>query len=173
MLRFFSQVQFEVVSEEEMAKLRRDFLANVYQPKRTTEEFSLKAYNAFLQSVQPEVEEFRKRQDIGAQWGRQRAEELDKEYRIELQHRHEEEEKKRAALVHHADAANEGREVRSPIIGNVWQVLTYVGETVKQGKWPPLVHVLLTLGRRHPSGAGIHEDRAGSEGTMQRQHHSS
>lgn len=82
MLRFFDQVQFEIVSEEELVTLRRDFKANIYHPKKITEEFSLKDYNKFLHSVNADVQLFQRKQELGALWGKQRAEELDKEYRI-------------------------------------------------------------------------------------------
>jgi urea carboxylase len=50
LLRFFDQIRFFPVSEEELVQIRRDFPAGRYRLKIEKGEFSLRDYNAFLRA---------------------------------------------------------------------------------------------------------------------------
>ena len=59
LLRFFDQIRFYPVSEQELLKMREDFVAGRFQLKIEESTFSLKDYNQYLQDNDREISEFR------------------------------------------------------------------------------------------------------------------
>jgi urea carboxylase len=58
-LRFFDQIRFYPVSKEELQELRRDILHGAFELKVEEADFNLIRYQAFLDSIQPEVASFK------------------------------------------------------------------------------------------------------------------
>ena len=55
LLRFFDQIRFYPVSEQELLKMREDFVAGRFQLKIEETTFSLKEYNQYLQTNDKEI----------------------------------------------------------------------------------------------------------------------
>ena len=121
LLRFFDQVRFYPVEEAELDQLRRDFREGRHKISITEEIFDLGQYNAFLDSIAPELEVFRARQKVAfdqevAHWAgsgtmAEAVEEAEPE----------------AAL----EAA--GTSVLADISGNVWKIVAKTGDRVQAG----------------------------------------
>ncbi|GAA4338637.1 urea carboxylase [Pigmentiphaga soli] len=124
LLRFFDQVRFYPVSEAQLDVLRADFRAG-RQPVEITEEwFDLAQYNAFLDSIEPELQGFRARQKAAfdaevARW------------QADGQNALAAEQDEAPPL----DAAElEGHVVAADISGNVWKLVVEAGAEVKAGE---------------------------------------
>jgi urea carboxylase len=61
-LRFFDQIRFYPVSTDELKELRRDILYGAFELKVEDAEFNLIRYQGFLDSIQPEIADFKSRQ---------------------------------------------------------------------------------------------------------------
>ncbi len=61
-LRFFDQIRFYPVSTEELQELRRDILHGSFELKTEEADFNLIRYQQFLDSIRPEIKEFKARQ---------------------------------------------------------------------------------------------------------------
>ncbi|TAJ80987.1 MAG: urea carboxylase [Gallionellaceae bacterium] len=59
LLRFFDQIRFYPVSEQELLKMREDFVAGRFQLRIEEMTFSLKDYNQYLQDNDQEISTFR------------------------------------------------------------------------------------------------------------------
>lgn len=127
LLRFFDQIKYYPVSEEELEQLRSDFPHGRYEPTIEKSHFSLSEYQAFLESNDTEIKAFKAKQQAAfdqerAQW---KASGLDKYVEEE------------AMQADDGDAGiPEGAEaVESPVAGSVWKVLvTKVGQRVEAGE---------------------------------------
>jgi urea carboxylase len=62
LLRFFDQIRFYPVSEQELFKMREDFIAGSFQLKIEEQTFSLREYNQYLQNHDFEITAFRNKQ---------------------------------------------------------------------------------------------------------------
>ncbi|MBA2660631.1 MAG: 5-oxoprolinase/urea amidolyase family protein [Nitrosospira sp.] len=62
LLRFFDQVRFYPVTEEELIQMRRDFLSGTFSLRIEESNFSLKQYNNFLKENAPAIDAFRTKQ---------------------------------------------------------------------------------------------------------------
>ncbi|URI06187.1 urea carboxylase [Aquincola tertiaricarbonis] len=62
LLRFFDQIRFYPVSEQELAQIRRDFPAGRYRLRTEPGRFSLRDYSAFLQEHAASIASFRAQQ---------------------------------------------------------------------------------------------------------------
>jgi urea carboxylase len=71
-LRFFDQIRFFPVTTEELTELRREILHGAFNPHIEQTEFSLASYEAFLDSIQPGIAEFKARQTQAFQEERER-----------------------------------------------------------------------------------------------------
>ena len=121
LLRFFDQVRFYPVEEAELDRLRADFREGRHKIAITEEVFDLGQYNAFLDSIAPELEFFRAKQKIAfdqevAHWAQSGAMAAPEEA-VE------------------AEAASEavGTRVLADISGNVWKIVAKPGERVQAG----------------------------------------
>lgn len=125
LLRFFDQIRFYEVSQEELVQIRKDFPLGRYPLKIEQTEFSLAEYQQFLQAEQSTIESFtRVRQQAFAEelarW--QAAGQLQVEDPAE------------SAPPPEALTLADGAEaVESPVAGSIWQVKVQPGEKVAAG----------------------------------------
>lgn len=132
LLRFFDQVRFFQVSEDELEDMRERFTSGRYNIQIDQVSFDLKAYNAMVARLEPEVEEIRARQRTAmAQQLQLEAESL-----------------KQLAETGEADGykAEEDEEddsvfdkpglvkIVAPFSANVWEVRVEVGQQVAAGQ---------------------------------------
>ena len=126
LLRFFDQIRFYPVTPEELLKHRSDFLQGRFQLKIEETTFSLREYNAFLQSIETDAIAFKTQQQSAFEAERDRwaANNLimdDSDIAPDLISDTE------TILPPDSQAAV------APIPASVWQVLVEVGATVSQG----------------------------------------
>ncbi|MHB1077456.1 urea carboxylase [Thiobacillus sp.] len=133
LLRFFDQVRFFPVSEEELLKIREDFPLGRYQLKIEETTFSLREYNAFLANNAESIAAFKTQQQASFDAERERWRASGQaEYASDLT-------VAEAAPDSELDLPENGRALASHVAGNVWKVEVEEGATVKQGD--PLVIV--------------------------------
>ena len=121
LLRFFDQVRFYPVEEEELTRLREDFREGRATIHIEEEVFDLGAYHAFLEAEKDSIADFRTRQQIA--------------FREEVA-LWQADEAQVAALDDEAiilDDEIDGHLVASDIHGSVWKVLVEEGQTVEAG----------------------------------------
>jgi urea carboxylase len=133
LLRFFDQVRFFPVSEEELLKIREDFPLGRYQLKVEEATFSLREYNEFLADNAASIAAFKSQQQASFDAERERWRASGQaEYASDLT-------VAEAAPDSELDLPENGRAVASHVAGNVWKVEVEAGAAVKQGD--PLVIV--------------------------------
>jgi urea carboxylase len=127
LLRFFDQVRFYPVSEEELTKYRADFLTGKARLRIEEETFSLKKYNEFLASIADDVAEFKAKQQQAFEEERQRwaAEGQDFESAVDLSAPEKDEDE--------IELPPQSQLVKSHIPANVWQILVKKGDVVEEG----------------------------------------
>ena len=121
LLRFFDQVRFYPVDEEELTRLREDFRQGRATIRIEEEVFDLGAYHAFLEHEAESIADFSARQKVAfeKEVSRWQAEEvLSAEIDEEI-------------LVEQEDI--DGHLVSSDIHGNVWKVLVEEGQSIEAG----------------------------------------
>ncbi|MCG8037306.1 MAG: urea carboxylase [Candidatus Thiodiazotropha taylori] len=124
LLRFFDQIRFYEVSQDELATIRKDFPQGRYPIKVEESQFSLTEYQAFIDSQQDEIEAFRKQRQQAfeeelAQWH------ADGQFNFEVNEQTEEKTER--------SWPEESLVIDSPISGSVWQTEVEVGQQVKAG----------------------------------------
>ncbi|MBW9271021.1 MAG: urea carboxylase [Candidatus Thiodiazotropha sp. (ex. Lucinisca nassula)] len=124
LLRFFDQIRFYEVSQDELATIRKDFPQGRYPIKVEESQFSLTEYQEFIHSQQDEIEAFRKQrqqafEDELAQWH------ADGQFNFEVNEQTEEKTER--------SWPEESLVIDSPISGSVWQTEVEVGQQVKAG----------------------------------------
>ncbi len=133
LLRFFDQVRFFPVSEEELLKIREDFPLGRYQLKIEETSFSLREYNQFLADNNDSITAFKTQQQAAFDAERERWRESGQaDYASDLT-------VAEAAPNSELDLPENGRALASHVAGNVWKVEVKDGTAVKQGD--PLVIV--------------------------------
>jgi urea carboxylase len=133
LLRFFDQVRFFPVSEEELLKIREDFPLGRYQLKIEETTFSLREYNRFLADNAESIAAFKTQQQASFDAERERWRASGQaEYASDLT-------VAEAAPDSELDLPENGRAIASHVAGNVWKVEVAEGSEVKQGA--PLVIV--------------------------------
>ncbi|MDP1644378.1 MAG: urea carboxylase [Thiobacillus sp.] len=131
LLRFFDQVRFFPVSEEELLKIREDFPLGRYQLKVEETTFSLRDYNTFLSDNAESITAFKSQQQASFDEERERWRASGQaEYASDLT-------VAEAAPDSELDLPENGRAIASHVAGNVWKVEVEAGAAVKQGD--PLV----------------------------------
>lgn len=121
LLRFFDQIRFYPVTEDELQTLRRDFPLGMHQLKIEDTEFDLQSYRQFLAQHQATIDTFKQ--------SRQRA------FDDELQHwkdtgQYQFEETQIEADTEQTEIADGMAAVESPAAGSVWKLLVKPGDTV-------------------------------------------
>ncbi|KAK9808039.1 hypothetical protein WJX73_007706 [Symbiochloris irregularis] len=132
LLRYFDQVRFYEVSEEELKDLRKRFSQGNFHLRIEDSEFSMREHNAFLETVAGDVEAMGKRQKACMRKQMQ----LDEESleRVKAQEAKAKEEK---AANGHAETANghdKGVEVTAAFTANVWELQCKPGDKVASGQ---------------------------------------
>jgi len=125
LLRFFDQIRFYEVSNEELSDIRKDFPQGRYPLKVEESHFSLSEYQAFLQENDSDIEQFRSMregafEDELANWhatGQFNFEVVEEE---ESQSEH--------------SWPEESLVIDSPVSGSVWQTEIEVGQKVEAGQ---------------------------------------
>lgn len=125
LLRFFDQIRWFPVSEEELGKMREDFLTGEYKVKIEETTFSVKDYNAFLKEHQESIQEFKTGQQKAfdeerAEWERTGA----MNFSVE--------EKEIPTSEDVIDIPEGCEAIYSPIIGSMWKVQCAEGDTVAE-----------------------------------------
>jgi urea carboxylase len=127
LLRFFDQIRFYPVSEQELLKMREDFVAGLFQLEIEETTFSLKDYNQYLQDNDKQISAFRNSQR--AAFAAER----------EMWKANGQAEYANDSSVAEAGADSEldlppgSRAVAAHVAGNVWAMSATVGSKVKTG----------------------------------------
>jgi len=125
LLRFFDQIKFYEVSEDELAEIRELLPKGQFKLRIENSQFSLNEYEDFLQSHQPSIDEF--------QTKRQAA------FDTELNHWKETGQLTFEPIESHQtdqadiDIPENCTVIDSPVSGNVWQCQVSQGQAVKAG----------------------------------------
>ena len=126
LLRFFDQIRFYPVGEEELRQIRRDFPAGRYPLRVEEGTFSLRDYQRFLQTHAAEIAAFRSLQGQAFQDERERWRAAGQaEYLAEP----EPQDPTQSAPALPAGA----RTAATPVPGSVWKVLAQEGDAVAEG----------------------------------------
>ncbi|MCG8489338.1 MAG: urea carboxylase [Chromatiales bacterium] len=125
LLRFFDQIRFYEVSQDELLTIRKDFPQGRYPIKIEESRFSLTEYQDFFRSQQAEIEAFRTHRQQAfetelAQWH------ADGEFNFEVTEQTQEQAEN--------SWPEESLVIDSPISGSVWQTEVSVGQQVKAGE---------------------------------------
>jgi urea carboxylase len=125
LLRFFDQIRFHLVSEQELLRFREDFPRGRASVAIEPTTFRLADYRAFLAANRPSIDAFKRRQQAAFEAERERWAALPPPP---------------AAVEPEAEPAGEEalapgeRAVRSEVTGSVWQVLVTPGQRVAAGE---------------------------------------
>ncbi|CAK0782570.1 hypothetical protein CVIRNUC_005782 [Coccomyxa viridis] len=141
LLRNFDQVKYEIVSEEELEKQRKQFRNGELDIKIEEEEFNMRLYNDFVDSVAIQTQSLRETQAV-ATADQQR---LDEESLQRL--KVEDAKAKENGVQNDAEAECSGLEVTSAFTANVWEVKCKVGDIVSKGQ---VVVVLEAMKMEYP-----------------------
>jgi urea carboxylase len=126
LLRFFDELRFHSVSAGELLEIRDAFPRGRYPLRIEPKEFRLREYQAFLQSIKPEADAFKKHQQAAYEAERERwAAAGQAEYLEPPEPPAPEPE----SQVPHGCSS-----VRSPIAASVWNVAVEAGERVEAGQ---------------------------------------
>ncbi|MDP2144951.1 MAG: urea carboxylase [Gallionella sp.] len=127
LLRFFDQIRFYPVSEQELLKMREDFVAGRFQLKIEESTFSLKEYNRYLQDNDREISAFRDTQRAAfaaerEMWKANGQAEYANDSSVA-----------EAGTDSELDLPPGSRAVAAHVAGNVWAIPAAVGSKVKAG----------------------------------------
>jgi urea carboxylase len=127
LLRFFDQIRFYPVSEQELLKMREDFVAGRFQLKVEESTFSLKEYNQYLQDNEREISAFRDTQRAAFAAEREMWKATGQaEYASDSS-------VAEAGTDSELDLPPGSRAVAAHVAGNVWAIPAEVGSKVKAG----------------------------------------
>ncbi|NKC12163.1 MAG: urea carboxylase [Gammaproteobacteria bacterium] len=121
LFKFFDQVRYYEVSEEELTKQREDFRHGRFEIQITEEDFSLADYHVFLEENAESIQNFKDKQQVA----------FDKE----VEHWNSGDAFGEVKKIETVDIAVEieGTPLYSEIAGNIWKILIKEGDSVKQG----------------------------------------
>ncbi len=127
LLRFFDQIRFYPVSEQELLKIREDFPLGRYPLRIEDSVFSLRDYNVFLQDNAQSITAFKSRQQAAFEAERERWRDAgEAEYATDAS-------VSEAAADTELDLPPNGHAVATHLAGNVWKVPVKPGDMVAQG----------------------------------------
>ncbi|ENH6339646.1 5-oxoprolinase/urea amidolyase family protein [Burkholderia vietnamiensis] len=130
LLRFFDEIRFYEVSEQELVQLRSDFVAGRASLKIEESEFDLGDYNRFLRDESAGIAAFKTRQQAAFEAERER-------WRIagQAEYAGEPDADAGAAAGETMAALPEGsRALTADVSGSVWKLLVTEGEAVEEGQ---------------------------------------
>jgi urea carboxylase len=134
LLRNFDQVKYFIVSEDELERMRKDFVNGRLEIEITEEEFDMAAYNKMVAEAGPEVEAMRVRQRVA----------MEEMMRIDAEQLARIDSMKSLATTSSMSLADNGGSqdpyadrngdaVRAAVTGTVWELRAEVGQEVKAG----------------------------------------
>jgi urea carboxylase len=127
LLRFFDQIRFYPVSEQELLKMREDFVAGRFQLKIEETTFSLKEYNRYLETNDQAITAFRNTQRAAFAAERERWKASGQaEYATDIT-------VAEAGTDSELDLPPGSRAVAAHVAGNVWAIPAEIGSRVKAG----------------------------------------
>lgn len=130
LLRFFDQIRFYPVSESELLKLRKDFIAGKFQLRIEETTFSLKQYNQFLSQNDAAIQSFKATQQAAFEAERERWRATGQaEYSSELSGSTLDDANAQSIL----DLPDGTVAVDSHITGTLWKILATEGQPVTPG----------------------------------------
>ena len=127
LLRFFDQVRYYPVSEEELLAMRADFLAGRFQLKVEEERFRLSDYNAFLRDNAASIADFKTRQQAAFDAEREM-------WRATGQADYQSESDANAPPPDELEVPDDAQVLTAPTSGMVWKVLVEEGAWVSEGE---------------------------------------
>jgi len=128
LLRFFDQIRFFPVSQDELLRIREDFPRGDYRLKIEQTRFSLRAYNRFLADNAAGIAAFKRRQQAAFEAERERwAVSGQADYRHDIGEAIDE-------LGEELALSGSELAVESHVHGSVWQIQVEVGEQVRPGQ---------------------------------------
>ncbi|MCC6922643.1 MAG: urea carboxylase [Nitrosomonas sp.] len=134
LLRFFDQIRFYPVSESELLKLRKDFIAGKFKLRVEETTFSMQEYNQFLQQNSASIQTFKATQqaafDAERECWRKNGQ---PEYLSELN----EDSLDDASIQSELDLPEGMHVIGAHITGTVWKILVSEGKHIAQGS--PLI----------------------------------
>lgn len=126
LLRFFDELRFYPVSAAELLEIRGAFPRGRYRLRIEPRQFRMREYHAFLQSIRPEAEAFKKHQQAAFEAERERWAAAGQAEYIEPP--------EAAGPAPEADVPDGCAPVRSPISASVWNVAVEAGQRVEAGQ---------------------------------------
>ncbi|BBP00682.1 urea carboxylase [Sulfuriferula nivalis] len=127
LLRFFDQIRFYPVSEDELLKLREDFVAGTFKLKVEETTFSLREYNTFLQDNDADIAAFREKQQIAFNAERERWKANGQaDYASDAT-------VAEASTDSELDLPPNSRAVAGHVAGNIWKIEVAEGDMVEAG----------------------------------------
>ncbi|MFN3712628.1 MAG: urea carboxylase [Alcanivoracaceae bacterium] len=147
LLRFFDQVRFYPVTEQELGGMRDAFRDGALELDITEEEFDLGEYQRFLEDIAPDLESFRHRQKLAfdaevALWTETGA--------------HEQEDRSGSVSTY---KIKDGCElVSADISGNIWKLLVEPGKQVSIGDTLVIIEAMKMEFSVHATADGIVEE---------------
>ncbi len=128
LLRFFDQIRFYPVSEDELLTLREDFIAGKFKLKIEPTRFRLKDYRAFLQTHADGIAAFKGKQQAAFEAERDRWKAAGQDVLPT------DSAAPPAAPDSELDLPPNARPVATEVAGSVWKVDVKVGDTITQGQ---------------------------------------
>ncbi|WP_455211663.1 urea carboxylase, partial [Kaarinaea lacus] len=125
LLRFFDHIRFFEVSGKELHAIRQDFPKGCYSVSIEDTTFSLREYNAFLESNQDSIKVFKQNQ--------QRAFDAERERWIATGQAHFEAEEAVIEETTDEELPDHMVAVESHVAGSIWKILVKKGDMVKAG----------------------------------------
>ena len=127
LLRFFDQIRFYEVSEDELLALRQDFAAGRHRLRIEHGELSLSDYNQFLQEESASIATFKQTQQAAFDAERQRWQQSGQDQATDDLTTHGVEDAEQLLLSEHAQL------VESHISGSIWTINVSQGQRVQVG----------------------------------------
>nr|MCH9639026.1 carboxyltransferase domain-containing protein [Betaproteobacteria bacterium] len=127
LLRFFDQIRFYPVSENELLALRKDFITGQFKLRVEETKFSLKQYNQFLQQKSTSIKEFKAIQQAAFNAERERWKAQGQaEHLSDMQFEEADEQRE-------LDIQDGASAVDSHVTGTIWKILVEEGQYVAAG----------------------------------------
>jgi len=158
LLRFFDELRFYPVSAEELLEIREAFPRGRYPLRIEPREFRLRDYHAFLQSIKPEAESFKKHQQAAFEAERERWAAAGQAEYLEPP--------EAPGPAAEADVPDGCSPVRSPIAASVWNVAVATGQRVEAGQKLMVLEAMKTEIAVTAPRAGIVESLACAAGAL-------
>ena len=127
LLRFFDQIRFYPVGEEELLQIRRDFPAGRYPLRVEEGTFNLRSYRRFLADNSNDIAAFRALQGQAFEAERER-------WRIAGQAEYVGEPEVMDTSLLDSDLPEGARSVATAVPGSVWKLLVAEGDVVAEGQ---------------------------------------